>query len=116
MDLTMIARAGLALLPVALAFAACAGGQARAQQPNLIPNSSFEDEEHGKPAGWATHTWGGEAVFTYADSGRTGGRCVMIASDEGADAGWHVTVPVELRSTYRLSGWIKTEDVAAAAE
>ncbi|MGD8239968.1 MAG: carbohydrate binding domain-containing protein, partial [Armatimonadota bacterium] len=116
MDLTMIARAGLGLLPVALVLAACAGDRAEAQEPNLIPNGSFEDEEEGKPTGWATHTWGGEAAFAYADSGRTGERCVMISSDEGADAGWHVTVPVELRSTYRLSGWIKTANVAAAAE
>ncbi len=87
--------------------------QADAKKPaeKLLPNPSFEEEAAGKPAGWATQTWGGEATFRYADTGHTGRRSVMIASDSGADASWTVTVPVDPDAQYRLSGWIKTEEV-----
>ncbi|MCS6860263.1 MAG: hypothetical protein NZT92_08085, partial [Abditibacteriales bacterium] len=36
---------------------------------------------------------------------------VMIASEQGADAAWYVIVPVKPFSTYRLSAWIKTENL-----
>ena len=37
----------------------------------------------------------------------------MIASDKGGDIGWGTTVAVEPFARYRLSGWIKTENVQA---
>jgi len=77
----------------------------------LMPNASFEEAEGGRPAGWQPHTWGGKAEFGYGLEGRKGSRGVWIGSQEGADAGWTVKVPVEPFSVYRLSGWIKTEDV-----
>jgi alpha-N-arabinofuranosidase len=78
---------------------------------DLLPNPSFEQPDGSRPAGWETFTWRGEGTFEYARTGRTGGRSVMIASEAGADVGWVVKVPVEPFSSYRLSGWIKTEDV-----
>jgi alpha-N-arabinofuranosidase len=82
-----------------------------APPPNLIANPSFETDAKGKPAKWATEVWRGEASFEYAAVGRTGGRSVMIASDAGADAGWKINVPVEPYAKYRLSAWIKTENI-----
>jgi len=82
------------------------------ESANLMPNASFEEASGQKPAGWDTQQWGGKGEFAYATIGRTGKRCVMISSEEGADIGWHATVPVQPHSTYRLSGWIKTENVA----
>jgi len=81
------------------------------ERPNLVPNASFEKADRGKPAQWKTYTWGGKGTFSYADTGRTGARSVMIASDEGADAGWFAVATTEPYATYRLSGWIKTENV-----
>ncbi|MGC8829202.1 MAG: beta-L-arabinofuranosidase domain-containing protein [Verrucomicrobiia bacterium] len=79
---------------------------------NLIPNSSFEDiDNNNRPRGWRTDKWGGEANYSVADIGRTGKRSVIVSSEKGADAAWGVTVPVEPFSRYRLSGWIKTENV-----
>ena len=81
-------------------------GQA-SQPTNLLPNASFEEQADGKPAEWGTQTWGGKGVFTYAETGRTGERCVMIVSEQGADIGWRTTVSVTPHSTYRLSGWMQ---------
>jgi len=93
------------------------GGQGERKTPaNLLPNASFEEASGHKPTQWNTYTWGGKGNLTYADIGRTGGRCVMISSGEGADVGWHATVPVQPYSTYRLSGWIKTENVEPPAQ
>ncbi|OHB85020.1 MAG: hypothetical protein A2V98_13345, partial [Planctomycetes bacterium RBG_16_64_12] len=78
---------------------------------NVLVNSSFEASSGTRPADWEPFTWGGKASFEHASLGRTGARSVMIASDAGADAAWHAKVSVRPFSTYRLSGWIKTEDV-----
>ncbi len=84
-----------------------AGGQ------NFLPNPSFEDLEDGKPAGWHSRVWGGEAEFGVAESGHSGGRSVVMRSEKGADTTWSIEIPVKPFSTYRLSGWLKTENVKA---
>jgi len=103
------------VVTVCLAIRLCAADIAWSDPPvqrgNLIPNASFEKTSDARPAGWGTSTWGGKAEFEYAATGRTGNRCVAIRSEKGADAGWFVVVPVDFHSTYRLSGWIKTENV-----
>ncbi|NQU21791.1 MAG: alpha-N-arabinofuranosidase [Candidatus Nealsonbacteria bacterium] len=91
--------------------AVAAEKDAEKELPNLMPNGSFEKAADGKPLAWATQIWGGKGTFDYADQGRTGKRCVAISSEDGADIGWAVTVPLELYSKYRLSAWIKTENV-----
>ena len=63
--------------------------------------------------GWRTQKWGGDGVFEYAQTGHTGEHSVMIASEKGGDIGWGTTVAVEPFARYRLSGWIKTENVQA---
>lgn len=78
---------------------------------NLLVDPSFEKGTGTQPADWQPFTWQGEASFEYAGVAHTGRRSVTIASDTGADAAWHVKVPVKPFSTYRLSGWIKTENV-----
>jgi len=87
---------------------------ASAQVLNLLPNPSFE-QGGDQPEGWTPQTWGGEGQFRYVDDGREGGKCVMIQSDKGADAGWTAEVDVDPNSTYRLSGWIRTEDLKAGS-
>jgi len=85
-----------------------------ADQPqNLIPNPSFEQAAGDAPAEWEPQTWGGEAEFKYVEGGHTGNRCVTITSQAGADAGWQTAVAIKPRSQYKLTGWIKTENVVA---
>ncbi|MFZ2148070.1 MAG: beta-L-arabinofuranosidase domain-containing protein [Sedimentisphaerales bacterium] len=79
----------------------------------MIRNPSFEKAAGNEPAGWKTQTYGGKAEFKYATGGRSGKRSVMIESQSGADAGWLTTVTVEPQSQYRLSAWIKTENLVA---
>jgi alpha-N-arabinofuranosidase len=85
-----------------------------ADQPqNLIKNPSFEEAADNMPAGWKPQTWGGRAEFKYEQTGRTGSRCVMVSSEAGADAGWQTAAEVKPFSQYKLTGWIKTENVVA---
>jgi hypothetical protein len=78
---------------------------------NRLPNPSFEAAEEDRPAGWRSQLWGGQAHFGHDTIGRTGDRSARIASEQGADASWTVTVPVEPHGRYRLTGWIRTENV-----
>lgn len=78
---------------------------------NPVPNPSFEQAEGRRPRGWRTETWGGAGTFSHASVGRTGSRSAELASERGADISWTANVPVEPYARYRLSGWIKTENV-----
>jgi len=101
----------IALLPILALLLACL--TAAGAQANLLPNASFEEEAGGRPAKWAPATWGGKGSFEHASIGRTGQRSLMLSSDSGGDISWGATVSVDPNSTYRLSGWIKTENVQA---
>jgi len=79
---------------------------------NILKNSSFEEKgSSDETASWEQHVWAGKAEFAWDDRSRTGNRCVAISSDDGGDASWKITVPVQRYSMYRLSGWIRTEKV-----
>ncbi len=95
------------VLALVFAWAASADG-------NLLPNPSFEESADGQPVGWAPFVWAGKAEFTHAEIGREGGRSLCISSTEGADLSWSATVAVQPMAMYRLSAWIKTENVRGA--
>lgn len=79
----------------------------------MIYNSSFEESVNNNPVGWETRTWNGSGEFQYVEGGHAGKRCVMITSEKGGDLGWTASVLVKPNSRYRLSGWIKTENILA---
>jgi alpha-N-arabinofuranosidase len=83
---------------------------------NLLPNSSFEEKTDDGVRGWCSRAWHGEPACQWSieSPGRTGGQCVSIQSDQGSDAAWTATVPVQPNTYYRLSGWIKTKDLRGA--
>ena len=88
----------------------------KAEQPvNLIENASFEKAVNDGPAGWKQQTYREKGEFKYVEGGRTGKRAVMLSSEGGADIGWLTSVPVKPRSKYKLTGWIKTENVEAGS-
>jgi alpha-N-arabinofuranosidase len=93
-----------------------AHGLAVEPSANLLPNPSFEEKADDSVRGWSSRAWHGkeDCRWSVESPGRTGGNCVSIASKEGADAAWTATVAVEPNAFYRLSGWIKTEDVQGA--
>ena len=92
-----------------------AGAKPQTPPTNLLPNASFENEHDGKPLEWQTMTYSGRAEFALADIGHSGSRSVRIASTTGADASWSHQVAVEPNLNYRLSVWMKTENVTGAA-
>jgi len=97
-------------------FMACKSGPSRVAdefggKTQFIANPSFEEMAGDHPKGWEPRTWEPEAVFKVGLAGRTGNRSVMISSEKGADASWVTAVPIRPYSRYRLSGWIRTENL-----
>ena len=78
---------------------------------NLIRNSSFEEVSAGKPVDWRTVTHSGRGQFSVGDVGHSGSRSVKISSTNGGDISWAAQVPVKPRTDYKLTGWIKTENL-----
>ncbi|MFC1563441.1 alpha-L-arabinofuranosidase C-terminal domain-containing protein [candidate division KSB1 bacterium] len=81
----------------------------------IIPNPSFEAAEGASPQNWRESKWGGAGSYEYADEGYAGNKSVILSSDEGADISWSAVIPVKPFSKYRLSGWIKTENLEAGS-
>ena len=81
----------------------------------MLRNGSFEQTVDRNPAGWERRTYGGQARLRLARDGRTGDRCAMITSEQGADVGWFTSARVRPFSRYRLSGWVKTESLEAGS-
>lgn len=78
---------------------------------NVLPNPGFEDVTNSKPASWVESRWSGEGAFAISDVAHSGKASVRIASEKGGDVSWQCSVPVEMMSRYRLSGWVKTENL-----
>ncbi len=87
-------------------------GDDLAAKSQFVANPSFEAMAGEIPQGWAPRTEAPDAVLKAEPSGRTGGRSVLIASDKGAEGAWISTVPIRPYARYRLSGWIKTDNLA----
>lgn len=115
---TIRAASTLLACGILLAFAACKTEAPQAADElagvkQFVANGSFEEMDGENPKGWRHRNWqrGSDASFAVGSSGRTGGRSVVISSEKGADASWIATVPIRPYSRYKLSGWIKTENV-----
>jgi alpha-N-arabinofuranosidase len=103
---------------ISLAFTACKSEAPKAVDElagvtQFVANSSFEEMDGENPTDWQPRSWqrGGGAEFAVETSGHSGGRSVVISSEKGADASWMTTVAIKPYSRYRLSGWIKTQDL-----
>jgi len=93
-------------------FAAFAGCQEEQGAKSPIANPSFELSDQDQPASWTQNTWGGNAAYKYDSSvARTGTHSVMIESSRGADASWSTQVKLKPFSKYKLTGYIKTENL-----
>ena len=81
---------------------------------NLLANPSLEELDPAAanaPRAWRSMTYGGRADFGLDARGRTGSHSLKITSTAGADASWSQVVKVAPDATYRLTGWIRTEEV-----
>jgi alpha-N-arabinofuranosidase len=77
-----------------------------------VSNSSFEEVEGTMPKGWTTNTWRAKADLALDSSiAHSGKNSVRISSTEGGDASWTIVIPAKPFSKYRLSGWVKTQNL-----
>ncbi|HLX60460.1 MAG TPA: PVC-type heme-binding CxxCH protein [Planctomycetota bacterium] len=81
---------------------------------NALPNASFENEANGAPFGWRKVTHNGSGEQTLSNVAHTGARSIQISSTAGGDISWSAAVNVRPNTDYKLSGWIKTENVKGA--
>ena len=57
-------------------------------------------------------TWSGEPTFTLdEESAASGKKCVRISAETNTEAGYFLEVDVRPHYIYRLSGWVKTENL-----
>jgi len=84
---------------------------------NLLQNGSFEDGQYaagGTPLGWRTDAFAGGPIFTWDNAvAHDGSKSIRIEAAVANDARWVQTVAVEPDTDYRLSGWVKTDNVMA---
>jgi len=79
---------------------------------NLLLNGDFENGDY-LPANWLPDSWASGAAFVWDNTqSHQGSRSVKISLTTLNDARWIQTLTVQPNTDYRLSGWIKTENVA----
>lgn len=96
-------------LPFLLVFLLAAAPLSAAD--NQVLNPSFESGRGNTPQQWIRSTWAGNAEFLIDQQGHSGKKCAKINASEGADAAWSQNVNLPSPGRYRLSGWIKTENL-----
>lgn len=92
-----------------------ASQQATARSNNLIKNPSFEEETGGKPNSWDTTAYKNDLTITEFNlergPGHSGEKYVVIINKSENDARYSQRIKVKPDNMYRLSCWIKTENV-----
>jgi hypothetical protein len=114
-----IVLAATLMLSTVLAPAASAAAISGQVRPNLLGNSGFEQRAPGQalPAQWSADSWLPTGGLGWDDSvSHRGRRSVRIESSAPNDARWVQEVVVLPHTSYRLSGWVKTVDVAHTME
>lgn len=88
--------------------------------PNLVKNPSFENGDGKLPDDWKIHQWSGpNGGVTYDIDRRrrfvhSGKRSLRIGSTAGHDTCMNQRIPVKPDTEYRLSGWVKSDNVKGA--
>ncbi|MGC8738618.1 MAG: alpha-L-arabinofuranosidase C-terminal domain-containing protein [Candidatus Hydrogenedens sp.] len=81
--------------------------------PFVFAQIMFEEAfEQGStaPDNWQTRVWQGKGEFQYPVPGKSG-NAVQISSTEGGDLSWFNEIDVDPFAQYKLSGWIKTDNI-----
>lgn len=84
-----------------------------AEGNNILKNPSFEDAD--KPYSWDQDIWeasdGQKEIKVVNNVFHTGKQCAAIINTKEGDSRLKQTIDVESDSIYKISGWIKTENV-----
>ena len=79
---------------------------------NVLLNGDFENGDY-LPTNWFPDSWASGAAFVWDNTQpHQGSKSVRISLATPNDARWIQSVTVQPNTEYRLSGWIKTENVA----
>lgn len=82
---------------------------------NLLKNPGFEElDDQGMPVSWVTEAYVnrlGVTEYTVTEDAKSGQHSVKVSNYDMNDARFAQTVQVEPNTMYRLSGWIKAEDI-----
>lgn len=94
-----------------------AGAEASiASAASLLSNGDFESGDV-LPFDWTPDVWASGATFVWDDTqAHSGSWSAKISSATANDARFLQDVAVQPNTDYRLSGWIKTQDVAHTSE
>ncbi len=97
-----------------LLFLICLPFQAMAAD-NMIQNGSFETENDGLPALWAQDSYVQDTAASSFQllngEAHSGSHYAEIKSFQANDAKWIQTIKVKPETTYRITGWIRTEGI-----
>ena len=90
-------------------------------EENLIKNSSFEElSANGIPVNWRTHSWAkGDSTIQFGSDKETAhsGNNSVFVNNFSENHGYYIqTVAVNETSSYKISGWIKTENIRDGAD
>jgi len=88
--------------------------------PSVLDNGGFEGGDYaptGSPTSWSRDAWEPSNTSMLWDNTvfRSGSKSVKITQSYENDARWVQTAAVQPNRSYRISGWIKTEQVASGA-
>ncbi|MHC4638525.1 MAG: alpha-L-arabinofuranosidase C-terminal domain-containing protein [Planctomycetota bacterium] len=78
---------------------------------NEVDNLSFENGRKKTLLQWQKKRYSGKAEFIWSQEAKSGARSAALFSTDGADVAMRTKISVKPYSLYRLTGWIKTENV-----
>lgn len=82
---------------------------------NLIPNAGFEETTNNKPTHWSDlrvyQGAGADKIKVSSSPNGRSGNCLKVTATGDTDCGVAISLPLKKGTRYRLSGWIKTENL-----
>lgn len=86
-----------------------------AQGENIVKNPGFEEGDTHSPNFWYTHSWnkeeGRSEFFLDETQFHTGNRSACIINNKDNDSRYKQNIKVKGNTYYRISCWVKTENV-----
>ncbi|NJD02519.1 MAG: phospholipid carrier-dependent glycosyltransferase, partial [Ruminiclostridium sp.] len=87
---------------------------AYAENINLAANPGFEEFDGSDPFYWTSGSWQNDGAFTLDTAAAHSGKSsALIINNKATDSRFKQEIKVKSNTYYRLSCWIKTEDVGS---
>ena len=100
-----------------IAFLLSFATPAYAESTNLAANPGFEEFDGGDPYFWTSGSWQNDGAFALDTAqAHSGKSSALIINDKATDARFKQEIKIKSNTYYRLSCWIKTENVGMEAK